>query len=600
VEAADIERSNTYVDRHPLELATASPEDVGLDPALLEAGAENAGLSKAIASMLVIRHGKLVFERYFNGSEASHANSVASLSKSILSLLTGAAIEDGTLRLDTPISEILPADVIPRDDGLTVRHLLTMAGGLEWDEDADSDQFDVRATLSRARASAPGEAFDYSTGLTHVLSAVLTESTGRSTCEYAFDRLFAPLGVSADHWDRGSDGYFVGGDLLWLTPRDIARFGQLVLQRGAWDGRSLIDPGWLEQSLSDAWDFGCPADYRSTAPGSSGYGYLWWRSLAGGRTTWSASGWGGQSLIIAPDLDLAVVVTQYIWPSPPPESVVPIRLFRGFVLPSVRDLPTSTDPDPCPLADIYRIGADGTGETRLTSHAAMDLPYSWSPDGERVAFHSDRDLNFEIYTMAADGSDVRRLTHDFAQDAFAVWSPDGGSIAFASRRDGTSDIYRMRSDGTGLERLARSDTEDDRPTWSPDGTRIAYIRGEVDAGQGGALWSMRADGSDPRRLTDELVEFPAWSPDGARIAFGIRADGESTVGVLDLATGTVTALGPGTLPRWAPDGTRLAVSTIGLSEIVILGISDRTRTTLTRGVVPIWSPDGDWIVFGRS
>jgi Tol biopolymer transport system component len=96
------------------------------------------------------------------------------------------------------------------------------------------------------------------------------------------------------------------------------------------------------------------------------------------------------------------------------------------------------------------------------------------------------------------------------------------------------------------------------------------------------------------------VEFPAWSPNGARIAFGMRADGESTIGVLDLATGTITDLGPGTLPRWAPDGRRLAVSTVGLSEIVILGIADRTRTTPTRGVVPIWSPDGDWIVFGRN
>jgi CubicO group peptidase (beta-lactamase class C family) len=137
-----------------------------LDPELLDAGADNAGLSRAIASMLVIRHGKLVFERYFNGSEASHANSVASLSKSILSLLTGVAIDDGSLRLDTPISQILPADLVPRDDGLVVRHLLTMSGGLEWDEAEDSDEFDVRGTLRRDRTSPPGAEFAYSTGLT--------------------------------------------------------------------------------------------------------------------------------------------------------------------------------------------------------------------------------------------------------------------------------------------------------------------------------------------------------------------------------------------------------------------------------------------------
>ena len=80
----------------------------------------------------------------------------------------------------------------------------------------------------------------------------------------------------------------------------------------------------------------------------------------------------------------------------------------------------------------------------------------------------------------------------------------------------------------------------------------------------------------------------------------MRADGESIIGVLEVVTGAVTDLGPGTLPRWAPDGKRLAVSTIGVAEIVIVGVADGSRTTLTRGFVPIWSPDGEWIVFGRS
>ena len=306
--------------------------------------------------MLVIRHGKLVFERYFNGTEASHANSVASLSKSILSLLTGVAIEDGSLQLDTPISQILPAELVPRDDGITVRHLLTMSGGLEWDENEDSDEFDVLGTLSRDRTSPPGEEFAYSTGLTHVLSGVLTEATGLSTCDYAFQRLFAPLGVTPEHWDRGSDGYFVGGDLLWLTPRDIARFGQLVLQDGVWDGVSLVDPAWVEQSLSSVWDLGCSSD-----PDSAGYGYLWWHSEAGGLSIWSASGWGGQSLLIVPELDMVVVVTQHIWPYPPPGSVTPQHLLRWFVLPSVLDAPDAT-PDPCPPSDVYRVRADGTRE----------------------------------------------------------------------------------------------------------------------------------------------------------------------------------------------------------------------------------------------
>jgi CubicO group peptidase (beta-lactamase class C family) len=184
-------------DPHPWE--TATPDDVGLDGDLLSAAASNVALSDRAASFLVIRHGKLVFERYFNGSGATEANTLASLSKSILSLLVGIAIDQGELDLDTPISELLPDALLPRDDGLTVRHLLTMSSGLEWDENEDSDVLDVRGTLDRPRASAPGEAFNYNTGLTHVLSAVLTHASGRSTCDDARGRLFAPLGVTADH-----------------------------------------------------------------------------------------------------------------------------------------------------------------------------------------------------------------------------------------------------------------------------------------------------------------------------------------------------------------------------------------------------------------
>lgn len=517
----DIDETITFVDPDPLQLETASPDDVGLDPELLESGAENAGLSSTIASMLVIRHGKLVYERYFNGSAASHSNSVFSLSKSILSLLTGVAADDGSLQLDTPISEILPAELVPRDDGLTVQHLLTMSGGLEWDEVEDSDEFDVLSTLSRDRTSAPGEEFAYSTGLTHVLSAVLTESTGRSTCDFAHERLFAPLGVTPEHWGRGSDGYYVGGDVLWLTPREIARFGQLVLQDGVWDGERLVDPAWLEESLSSAWNFGCPTDYRSAAPGGSGYGYLWWHSESEGLSIWSAQGAWGQSLLIVPELDMVVVVTHHAWPRPLPEPVTAKQLLRWFVLPSVLNAPDATAPDRCPLPDTFRVRADGTRETRLTSHPAIDIPYSWSPDGERIAFHSNRDLNFEIYTMAADGSDVRRLTHDFAPDVFPVWSPDGRSIAFSSQRGGTFDLYRMNPDGSGQERLTDFGTEDLHPTWSSDGRRIAFIRAERGAGGEGTLWVMKPDGSDPRRLLEQPVQFPAWSPDGTRIAFGM-------------------------------------------------------------------------------
>ena len=150
--------------------------------------------------------------------------------------------------------------------------------------------------------------------------------------------------------------------------------------------------------------------------------------------------------------------------------------------------------------------------------------------------------------MAADGSDVRRLTHDFAVDAFPSWSPNGRMIAFSSERGGSFDIYEMSSDGSGQRPLTSFETDDTHPTWSPDGTRIAFIRTEVPPGAYGPLWVMDANGSHAQRLLiDPPVGFPAWSPDGARIAFAMEGSDGSHIGILDLRTGEVSDLGPGTL-----------------------------------------------------
>jgi CubicO group peptidase (beta-lactamase class C family) len=596
--ATDLGTHMSVADPHAVPWETAAPGDVGLDPEMLEAGAEDVALSKSVASLLVVRHGELVLERYFNGSAASQANTLASLQKSILSLLTGAAIDDGYLEIDTPISEILPAELMPRDDGLTVRHLLTMSGGLEWDEGVDSDELDVVATLGRDRVAPPGEDFAYNTGLTHVLSAVLTEATGRSTCDYAREKLFEPLGVTADHWQVRPDGYFTGGDLLWLTPREIARFGQLVLQRGEWEGEQLVSEGWVQESTTRVWDFGCAGGY---APTSSGYGDLWWLSQAGSLRIVSAQGFGGQSLTIVPELDLFVVLTHHIWPSIERPPVAGVRFVHWFVLPAVEDLQVSTHGD-CPGLDLYRVRTDGSGLTELTDHDAQDIAFSWSPDGERIAFHSQRDLNFEVYTMAADGSDLRRLTTDYGTDGFPRWSPDGGSIVFAAERGPSFDIYRMDPDGSDVERLTHFADDETSPAWSPDGGTIAFIRG-VGAPGGGSLWAIDADGSRPRQLLERPVDFPDWSPEGTSIAFSMMVEGQSHVGILELATGRVRDLGPGQLPRWSPDGTKIVICGPGFRSIEIISVVDGSRTTLIDDVdigSAIWSPDGLWIAFGRT
>ncbi|HKZ26164.1 MAG TPA: serine hydrolase, partial [Acidimicrobiia bacterium] len=253
--------NDTYTDPDPVEWETAAPGDVGLDEAVLEEAAANAALSGDIASLLVVRDGKLVFERYFNGSDASQANNVHSLSKSILSLLTGLAIDDGTLELDSTIGELLPSELVGEHGDLTVENLLTMSGGLELSEqdeahyewepsDEPGEPSFVRAVLERPSVTPPGSEFAYSTGLTQVLAAAVTEATGQSLCTFAAERLFGPLGIDVEKWWVETGGYFTGGHSLFLTPREVARVGQLVLQNGVWEGQKLVPSAWLEESLA--------------------------------------------------------------------------------------------------------------------------------------------------------------------------------------------------------------------------------------------------------------------------------------------------------------------------------------------------------------
>jgi len=261
--------------------------------------------------------------------------------------------------------------------------------------------------------------------------------------------------------------------------------------------------------------------------------------------------------------------------------------------------------NPCFDTDIFRIRADGTGLARLGAHPERDIAYSVSSDG-RIAFHrvegdSPETSSADVYTMAFDGSDLRRLTDDPAIDAFPSWSRDGTRIAFASERAGKQELYVMNADGTDQVRLLHidDDLDETHPTWSPDGEQIAFVRSIIPPGSAGGLWVMNADGSDAHLLLGApLVVFPRWSPDGTRIAFQHRVGREDRIGMLEVATGEVTDLGPGWFPSWSPDSSRLAFS--GTDDgIFIVSLAQPTERVLVSrtGGAPIWAPDGRWIVF---
>jgi CubicO group peptidase (beta-lactamase class C family) len=336
--------------------AVAAPADEGFDPAKLCAVGPALEESNAHA-VLVVRHGKLVYERYFTGEDqrwgqplgriphdAATRHDLRSITKSVTSLLVGIALDYGWIKdIDAPVLSLLPqyADLrSPEKDRITLRHLLTMSSGLAWSEDLPysdpcnserlmSDAPDpYRYVLEQPFATVPGERWVYSGGSTALLSAVLKQVSGRSLEVLAREVLFAPLGIDDVEWVRYPNGDPVAASGLRLLPRDIAKIGRLVLDHGAWQGKQIVPAGWIAQSTTK----------QIAAENQIDYGFQWWlghSQVDGQELRWSAGvGWGGQRLFLVPDRDLLVVVTAGLYDQPDQQDALGRTVLERYVLPA--------------------------------------------------------------------------------------------------------------------------------------------------------------------------------------------------------------------------------------------------------------------------
>ena len=287
--------------------------------------------SANVHAVLVAHGGKLVFERYFTGSDEINGRRVASVtfdadtlhniksvSKSVTSLALGIAIDRGLIRsVDEPIFSFFPelSDLrSPEKDRLRLVHALTMTMGLKWveavpDNEGDNDEERMhmapdpcRYVLGLPTAAPPGQVFFYNTGALTLVSAIVRKATGRPLDEFARAVLFEPLGITDFAWIRVKGDADAGGGLR-LRPRDMAKIGQLLLAGGRWNDRQIVSKAWIDASTTP----------RTEASSSYSYGYLWYlgRSPFDGREVhWPAGlGRGGQSIRIVPELDLVVAVT---------------------------------------------------------------------------------------------------------------------------------------------------------------------------------------------------------------------------------------------------------------------------------------------------
>ncbi len=311
-----------YVYRRPADGSdgwqTATPEEVDMDRNVVEAmvndiAQDSAGL---IQSLQIVRHGKLVVDEYFHGYTAEDLHGLRSATKSISSLLVGAAIDRGLISgVDVPILQLLHRPEAPAGSPWneeTLADLLTMSMGLDWSAQESRTVLGTgpaffEKVLGRKVVAKPGSRFFYASANVSLLAGVIFNATGKHAEAFAREVLFSPLGIRRCDWEHGkTDGYNHVDSSLALRPRDLAKIGAMVAAGGRWDGRQVISEAWIKESTRTHIATG-------GSPALGGYGYLWWTGQApsghGPQPLIAAVGMGSQFIIIFPQLDMVVVVT---------------------------------------------------------------------------------------------------------------------------------------------------------------------------------------------------------------------------------------------------------------------------------------------------
>ena len=319
-----------------------------------------AGRLPGLHGLVVMRHGRLAAERYGSGADFRWGeplgqvvfgpevlHDLRSVTKSLVALVYGAALADGQvpgpaepLLRQFPEYPDLAAD--PARAGLTVEHALTMTMGLQWREDlpyTSPDNSEIamesapdryRYVLERPVTGKPGERWAYCGGATALVGRLIVKGTGLPLPEYTRRVLFEPLGIASSGWNAGQDGVASPASGLRLTPRDLARIGQLALDHGRWAGRQVIPEAGVAAALG--WHVPVEDDF--------GYGYQWWLGTlpapgGSGTVPWvGGNGNGGQRLYLLPSLDLVVAITCGNYDGEN-QSATPVTLMTEAILPAI-------------------------------------------------------------------------------------------------------------------------------------------------------------------------------------------------------------------------------------------------------------------------
>ena len=269
-----------------------------------------AGLSD-IRSFLVMWNGSVVSENYYGGATAATLHHARSITKSIVSVLIGIAIDKGLIgSVDEKVLDYIPElqsqDNDLRKNQITIKHLLTMTSGFQWTETGEWFFSATSAAISEAwkrpLAGNPGEIYNYDSPSTDLLTVILTRATKRDARTFATENLFAPLGIAHFEWEQDPAGYHRGSAGLVTRAQDLAKIGQLYLQNGQWNKYQIVSPEWIEESVAP----------HVRVNEAISYGYLWRSRQVDSIEHYFGMGYGGQYLMVVPKLKM-VIAANHEW-----------------------------------------------------------------------------------------------------------------------------------------------------------------------------------------------------------------------------------------------------------------------------------------------
>ena len=331
------------------DLPVAQPEEHGVDGAALRALADQVrdGTYGSTHALLVVRNGHVVFEEYFRGWSEGRLHEMQSISKGVVSLAVGVALEQGALEsLDQRIVDYFPdLEIRNRNEwkeAITIGDILRMSTGTAYEEGfAGSPHSRLNRMrrgwtefwLGQKMAFEPSTGWHYDSGGVIALSAVFQRTTGMHVDDFAREHIFEPLGIERYEWERNDEGHPHAGGGLHLRARDLAKIGLLMLNGGEWKGRQIVSADWVERSTRTKFRF------AAEAHPFQGYAYLWWvfapdPAVPDGSRIVAGTGLGGQYVFWIPDHDMVVVVLG--WSDDPDESQAPIRFLYEHILPALR------------------------------------------------------------------------------------------------------------------------------------------------------------------------------------------------------------------------------------------------------------------------